>query len=276
MGVTAAWISGLRQVLGEKGIASELIPDTNFVLLKLAENHVVVNCISIQDRGEPEQVIALQTRYFDKGIQFVSLWEDVWRCRQPQVLNRINSLAGENKRIHGRKSRVVSLDKHQADVFLSEFHIQGPVLARYKFGLEYEDELVAVATFSAARMMRHHGEGYRSTELIRFATRSGYTVTGGLSKLLKHFTAQINTNDVMTYADRDWSNGKGYEAAGFTFHSSIPSAELWLDTSTNKRYFPHRLPDGFTEQTEGTCHNENDQRFVKIFNTGSLKYILYL
>ena len=276
MGVTASWVHHFRDVLGDKGIASEFIFDERLLLLHLQGYDVVINCISIINLIAPEHVIAVQNVYFEKGMHFVSLWEDVWRNRQEQVLSRIQSLLGENMRIHGRKTTVISLDKQQADSFLSAFHIQGPALARYKLGLQHEDELVAVATFSAARLMRQRAEGYRSTELIRFATKSGYTVTGGLTKLLRHFIAHVKTNDVMSYADRDWSVGKSYEAAGFTFHSVIPPATLWLDTSTNKRYFQHRVPGGIAQQLESTDLGEHSNQFVKIFNTGNLKYILYL
>jgi hypothetical protein len=275
VGVEEGWYQDLLQVLAESGIAAELVPDDRMVLIRLAGHDVVLNCISIRNQLEADEVIAAQEHHFDLGIQFVSLWEDVWRSRQIQVLNRIQSLTGRNTRIHGRKTKVISLDKQQADAFLSAFHIQGPAMARYKLGLQYHDELVAVATFSGTRLMRQHAEEYRSAELIRFATKSGFTVTGGLTKLIKHFASSVKTNDIMSYADRDWSMGKGYEAAGFTFHSLMPPASLWLDVCTNRRYFQHRLPS-MPQDLGASVKGDHSSRFVKIFNTGNLKYILYL
>lgn len=275
MGVIAGWTEDLLQVLSQISITAEVIPDDRLTLIHLSSCNVIINCISIHNKLEANEVIIAQKRYADQGLQLVSLWEDVWRSRQIQVLNRIQSLTGLNTRIHGRKTKVISLDKHEADTFLSAFHIQGPALARYKFGLQYEDELVAVATFSATRLMRQHAEGYRSAELIRFATKAGFTVTGGLTKLIRHFAGLVRTNDIMSYADRDWSTGKGYEVAGFTFHSLMPPAELWLDTCSNKRYFQHRLPK-LPQEVNAVSEVEQESRFVKIFNTGSLKYILYL
>jgi hypothetical protein len=275
VGVITGWVKDLLQVLSDINITAETIPDDRLTLIHLLPCDVIVNCISIHSQLEADEVIAAQKRYVDEGLQLVSLWEDVWWSRQIQVLNRIQSLTGLNTRIHGRKTKIISLNKHEADTFLSAFHIQGPALARYKFGLLHEDELVAVATFSGTRLMRQHAEGYRSAELIRFATKSGFTVTGGLTKLIKHFAGLVRTNDIMSYADRDWSAGKGYEVAGFTFHSLIPPAELWLDTCSNKRYFQHRLPT--QPHDSGTAPGaERGSRFVKIFNTGNLKYILYL
>lgn len=262
-------------MLSERHIASELTCKDSLILMMLPAYNVVINCIPIINDLTPEKVLSVQNEFCDKGLQFINLWEDVWHSRQIQVLNRINSIAGKNTRIHGRKTSVVSLDKHQADEFLSAFHIQGPALARYKLGLVHETELVAVATFSGTRLMRQQAEGYRSAELIRFATKPGYTVAGGLTKLIKHFAATVKTNDIMSYADRDWSMGKGYKSAGFTFHSLIPPSELWLDTRSNKRYFKHRLPK-VSCRADGDSEVEADFQFVKIFNTGNLKYILYL
>lgn len=274
MGVTN-WRADFQDALIQHGFHVDLITDAGFSLVYISGSKVVVNCLSIINPFGAEQTLALQKRLLDEGYQVINLWEDVWRTGASQVLNRIRSLCGQNIRIHGRKSKIISLTKPEADNFLSAFHIQGAALARYKYGLQYEGELIAVATFSGTRIMRQQVEGYRSAELIRFATKTGYTVTGGLTKLIRHFASQVKSNDIMSYADRDWSTGKGYEAAGFTFQSLIPPAELWVDTSTYQRYFKHRVPSAGirTENLDGiTAESE----FVKIFNTGNLKYILYL
>lgn len=274
MGVKAGWVNNFEEALADTGIVGKAIIHGPFFLTHIVESSLVINCIPLINTYTIEQVLEAQKYFQLKGSHFVNLWEDVWRERQIQVLNRIRSLAGRNIRLHGRKTTIQSMNKQQADDFLSAFHIQGPALARYKYGLVHDNELVAVATFSGTRLMRQHTEGYRSAELIRFATKPGYTVTGGLTKLIKHFAAQVNTNDIMSYADRDWSTGRGYEAAGFTFHSLIPAAALWLDTCTNKRYFQHRLPQRpGVESIDGKQAND---RFIKVFNTGNLKYILYL
>lgn len=274
MGIDSGWYNNFTQFLEESGIAFEKIDDPNFVLIRFLDSKVVVNCLSVSNTYVPEQVVSIQQGYLAEGFQVINLWEDVWCCRATQVLNRLHSLLGRNQRLHGRKTRVISLNKQQADEFLSAFHIQGSALARHKYGLLYENDLVAVATFSGTRLMRQHAEEYRSAELIRFATKPGYTVTGGLTKLIRHFTSLVKTDDIMSYADRDWSLGQAYEVAGFSFHSLIPPSELWLDTCTHKRYFHHRLPKIAGPSNFAT--SKLDCRFIKVFNTGNLKYILYL
>jgi hypothetical protein len=77
--------------------------------------------------------------------------------------------------------------------------------------------LVAVATFSHPRQVvpeRHFPSLGRTGAVCQHAERC--TVVGGLDKLLKAFVTDFHPDDIMTYADRDWSNGRSYEKLGFT------------------------------------------------------------
>ena len=144
-----------------------------------------------------------------------------------------------------------------------------------------DGEVVAMASFSAKRNMTRKREGYTSVELIRFATVDGITVQGGLSKLIRHMIKTIGPDDVMTYADLDWSYGKGYTKLGFELTAQTPPAEIWINTETLVRTFPQRLP----EDMQGLIANLASQEasvvmeplgYRLIYNTGNLKYILYL
>jgi hypothetical protein len=173
------------------------------------------------------------------------------------VIARIQSLLGVNKRIHGRKTVVKRISKPIADLFLNNNHLQGAVSARYKYGLILEEELVAVATFSAARKM-NFSENYKSVELIRFAVKAGYSVTGGLSKLIAGFAADLEPQDIMTYADRDWSTGDAYHRLGFQ-QTGILEPQYFALTENLQRYLIKDSLDTYSE---------------KVFNTGSLKFVL--
>jgi hypothetical protein len=274
VGIEFNWTNDFLESLEICGINCKLVPHPRFTLINAVDLGVTINCISLLNPYQPDELLSVQNIFTTQGSVFVQLWEDIWLTKGNQVLNRIKSLAGQNKRLYARKTKVVQLTKPAAEAFLNTHHLQGSVLARYKFGLIVSDELVAVATFSGTRLMKNKSLDYRSAELIRFATKGGYTVTGGMSKLIKHFVALVKTNDIMSYADRDWSTGKGYEAAGFTFNSLVPPSDIWVDRITQKRYFSHRLPKNAVDDYVDDFVSE--QRFLKIFNTGNLKYILYL
>lgn len=234
--------------------------------LSFPERNVAVGLLSPELAPDSAVLVSRQEEYKSRGIYLVYLWEDVWRSRREQVEGRMKSILGLNKRIHGRKTKIIKIDQMEADRFLEQHHLQGTAKAKYRFALRDGDELLAVAAFSNLRYMKKGGPEYRSAELIRFATRTGYTVTGGFTKLLKHFIALYQPQDVMSYADRDWSLGRAYEQGGFVLSGLTPPAEIWLDQLTLKRYFAHRLPAGVPDA----------DRYVRIFNTGNLKYMLYL
>lgn len=229
--------------------------EDGFQLLRI-DDQLIINLVSLNNNISPQTLIKLQERYHQEGTKLIHLWEDLWLLKPYQVLARIKSLIGKNIRIHGRKTKVCKITKPVADSFLTENHLQGSVSSRYKIGLFEKDELVAVATFSALRKM-NHTENYKSAELIRFAVKAGYSITGGLSKLISFFVATYKPNDLMTYADRDWSAGEAYIKLGFKQTAVLEPQIYGLDGNQNRLL-------------------KKDQEVFpqEVFNTGSLKFIL--
>ncbi|RZJ50512.1 MAG: hypothetical protein EOO44_16230 [Flavobacterium sp.] len=257
--------------------------------MKCAEPYFIIACqqkllihlIPVKNNFKPEELIELQKKYEAENIVLVQLWEDVWLNRRTQVLSRINSFLGLNKSYHGRKAKIAALNLKQASSFLNDNHLQGYIKAKYHFGLMNNDKLIAVASFSEARPMKSKGENYQSAELVRFASIDGLTIVGGLSKLIKHFLKQVKVDDLMSYADRDWSLGKGYDKLGFRLSETTPPAFLYVNQENLIRYFPHRLPKAILDEFETqNILNLDDflasNGYLKLFNTGNLKYHLYL
>jgi hypothetical protein len=210
----------------------------------------------------------ISSEYIHKNIKVIHLWEDVYRQKPLVVQSRLKALLGISERIHGRLCEVRRIDKTTANVFLQENHLQGFTNAKFKYGLFLKpvyanryvsvvtEPLVAVATFAGMRTMR---DGRRSGELIRFASVKGTTVIGGLDKILKAFIREHQPNDIMTYADRDWSDGHSYETIGFKrIEDTVPQL-FYLDTNTNQRYYPSQI-------------SGDDSTFLKIYNAGNIKY----
>lgn len=235
--------------------------------LLLCNSRVLINLASLHKKYHPLDFIDLQTEYQAKGLLLVHLWEDIWHTRAAQVLGRIRSVLGLNQRIHARQTKIMIINQQQADDFLRLHHLQASARAKYKFALCMDGEIVAVACFSNLRPMKRLSATYQSAELIRFASLTGYTVTGGFRKLLKHFVQITCPDDIMSYADRDWSDGNAYVKAGFVLTETTAPADIWLNKNSFCRYFTHRLPADAMSNTKD---------YLNIFNTGNLKYILYL
>lgn len=258
------WYNQLLTELKSAEFSSEISVHENFDLLSLHEGKVVLNLMNPGSSKLPEELVNLQDTFKLKDIQLIHLWEDVWLSRKDQVLSRLKSIIGHNIKIHARKTEVVRLSQKEADEFLNVSHLQLSVGAKYRYGLAIDGKLVAVACFSGLRKMRNGITDYKSAELIRFANLLGTTVIGGFTKLLSHFIKLHEPNDVMSYADRDWSIGLAYERAGFKLVGATPPSAIILEKDTLIRTFPHRLTGNF-----------QGREYLDVFNTGNLKYILY-
>ncbi len=226
--------------------------------------------------------------------KIIHLWEDVCLSKTDLVKSRILTMLGSFTRLHARHCFIERIDKPTADNFLKINHLQDSVKAKFKYGLflkpQYVERfiggvictdtnngidnssqiqqfnnstpqklLIAVATFSGGRTMKI-GEraGTRSFELIRFATLQNYVVVGGMDKLLKAFIKEHQPDDIMSYADRDWSDGRSYDKLGFTKIENTSPQPFYLNLKTLER---------------STINLPTQNERPKIFNTGSIKYI---
>lgn len=142
-----------------------------------------------------------------------SAWiiSEEWLSRPEIIASKIVNKLGCSKRIHARKCEVRRLEKPVLDDFLSKNHINGSAGSKYKFGLYFNDELVAAVSFSTPRNFQDK----RSAELVRYCVKCFYSIPGGLDKLLKHYIKTYPCDDIFTYVDLGWSNGQGFRNIGF-------------------------------------------------------------
>lgn len=211
----------------------------------------------------------------------VTLWEDLWHTKPQVVKSRIAAQLGTSERIPARLTQVRRLDRPTTLMFLQENHLQDAVLSKFKYGLflpkkhyrvlenppDADELLVAVGTFAHPRQFLREAQPHRSFELVRFANLLHTTVVGGLDKVLSHFIKQHQPDDLMTYADLDWSDGQSYRKLGFEAISDTLPHLFWVDPVSMQRYLPHRLPDNLSE--EGALK----QGFVTVYNAGSRKFV---
>ncbi len=193
----------------------------------------------------------------------IRLWEDVFNNRQAVVLARLATLLGLNERIHARSTQVVRPARGEFDAFVAGHHLLMPTKTKYRYGLAYRNKLVAVAGFGRSCPMQYNGRTYLSHELIRYAGASGYTVVGGLSKLLGAFVKERQPEHIMTYVDKEWSDGRGFLQIGFEIAAETPPQEFWLDPAHCQRHSPARdakLPAGWQR-----ISNRGNIKLIKIY-----------
>ena len=185
----------------------------------------------------------------------VSIFENEWAEKRGVVLSRIKSKLGLCNKVFARKTSIVKLNRSEAFDFLNQNHTNIPLKTKSNFGLMYNNELVAIACFGPIMHKKTEGKGDQSGELIRFCNKLDYTVVGGLSKLLKHYINQYQVDDVMTYIDKDWSDGKSFIQLGF-------------EVVGEKHQFPHYV--------DITKHEFalQDNKSIIVYKSGLMKLLL--
>jgi hypothetical protein len=133
----------------------------------------------------------------------------------------------------------------------------------YYYGLFDTGELVAVSSFSKGRKMNRLSDSMRSFELVRFCCKEGISVSGGLSKLMSSFIHDKQPGDIMTYVDKQFSNGKSYYACGFKKHSETEAHGFMVNSDTMERLY-------FSESTF------DETKYYQTFNCGNIKLIYHL
>ncbi len=221
----------------------------------------------------------LSDHFRKEGRLVIHLWDDVARQKPNVVASRLRALAGESVRIPARLTVARRIDKPTAMAFLEQNHLQVALSAKYKYGLwlperyyrvlppdflatqlpNADELLVAVATFSQPRNIPRDGQPFRSYELVRFANRLNCTVVGGLDKLLNAFVSEHHPDDIMTYADRDWSDGRSYERLGFERVGETEPLQFWVKPGEWVRYYPNQISD-----TAG---------MIPVWNAGNIKFV---
>jgi hypothetical protein len=120
-------------------------------------------------------------------------------------------------------------------------------------------------------MTLDHYEGRNKMEdggwnINRFCNKVNYSVIGGASKLLKYFINNYDVKRVISYADRDWSEGNLYEKLGFDkVNESKPDYKYIFE---GKRVHKSRF------RKSKTGISENKLKILKIFDCGKIKWEL--
>lgn len=140
--------------------------------------------------------------------------------------------AGTLRSIFARNCEVRRIEKPEASAFLNSCHRFGDASCKYRYGIyvlrstgthEFalpKGTLVAVAEFSGARRWLKNGSVISSYEWVRYASLPELSVVGGMGKVLRHFIEEVHPDDVMTYANQEWSDGEVYRRLGFSQEES--------------------------------------------------------
>lgn len=221
--------------------------------------------------------------------------EDRWERQREMMESRLLAHLELFSQAYARNCEIRRIEKSEAQAFLNGNHSYGYAACRYRYGLflkrhtghiaedlrsldsarddrmenrddsnGYLGKLIAVATFSNARRWMKDGKEIRSYEWTRYASLPHMRISGGMGKLLKAFIDEVHPDDIMSYADMEWSKGSVYEALGFREELGKEPVDFVVDGQTWER-FP--IKSGMTEGAD---------RVLFFRNFGSRKFRLKL
>ncbi len=206
------------------------------------------------------------------GYQLIQIFEDEWVNKQDIVKSILTNKFGKTpNRVHGRKTKIITVSNSAAKTFLNDNHIQGSINGSH-YGLEYNGNIVSIISIGKPRFNKNY-----DYELLRFCNKKNYSVVGGLSKLIKHI--KQSNKLIISYADKRYSDGAGYVNIGFkllresnpNYFYIHPNSGYLLRESRNK-YQKHKLKDILTTFNANKTEWENMQEnnYDRIWDCGNI------
>lgn len=224
----------------------------------------------------------------EKGIRLVQIFQTDWNLRGTRWKRFFDSLLAPKQRIYARSltlHRYGVSDRERVREFFEDSHIQGcPPRMSYMYGLEDEDGTIyGMMSFIEKQYVKHsRNEG--CYELNRYATRYGYSVVGGASRLLCAFEREVRPVSIVSYSDCDVFSGDMYAKLGFV-REGYSSNYFWTDgrvVFSRKQCQLNRLekihPDLYREALEKDAPNKEDYvmealGYHKVFRAGRLRWV---
>jgi hypothetical protein len=228
--------------------------------------------IGIRDGMTPSYHLKKLQMCESRGIRLITIFEDEWLYKRQIVENKLLSVLGAlpNKgKIHGRQCHIEPISIKAKNAFLNQFHIQGSGPGSISYGAIHNNRLVAVMTF----IKKADGVFI----LNRFCSCG--QVHGIFAKLLSYFKRNNAWTQILSFADRRWSQGDVYVKNNFVLDKVLLPDYTYVvkDTRVHKFNFRHKhLTKRLVnyDPTLSESVNTMNNGIHKIYDCGLLRYVI--
>lgn len=154
-----------------------------------------------------------------QGINLIQIFEHELQTKEEIILDRLSyKLQLIRKVIGARKLDIIEINNKQSREFLTQNHLQQYAPSKISYALKNNNEILAVMSFVKTRYTKS-----ADWEMIRFATKKGYSVPGAANRLFKYAVQELQMKSVIS-SNLNWGYGKLYEQLQFEFkHYSKPN-----------------------------------------------------
>jgi len=208
-----------------------------------------------------------------KGVRLIHIWLCDWLSKNKILKSQINNILGYTpNKVFARNCVIKEIDYTTAQLFLTQNHLQGTTISKWRYGLYHNTDLVQIITFGKLRKVTGRVHIDNSYELLRLCTKLDTIVVGGASKLYNNFIKIKNPNYILSFSNRDWSIGKIYEKLGMKFKNYTPIGYFYSNGKRKEHRFNHQkhilIKLGFDKnKTEYQIMSERG--YYRIWNTGN-------
>lgn len=207
------------------------------------------------------------------GIQLLTIFDFEWNNVAKSVV--LSKFGIFKQRLYARQCQFRLINQTDSNIFLDKNHIQGKSHhIKLAGGLFYQDELVAVMTFT-----KHHRQNVADNVIVlsRLCFLQGYQIVGGATKLFKNCLSFLTDYEkIISWSDNRWSNGSVYRHLNFILMAEYRQDYFYYQ-STSDGHIVHSkqsmkksatgCPSHITERE--FCHQLG---FERIYDCGKRKW----
>ena len=218
----------------------------------------------------------------EKGIHLIHIFEYDWinEEKKNKIIRYLREIVyNEYETIYARNTEIRQISNSKAKEFEEGYHLQGSVNSDINIGLYFENELLAVMSFSNSRFDINY-----QYEITRLTYKFGVKVIGGTEKLFKYFVNKYKPYNIVSYCDIAIFTGNIYKKLGMKEIQVTEPGYVWWNLKTNEetskvysRYQTTKqklIDSGF--DSLGSTENEimSNLGFYKIYNCGNKKFAI--
>lgn len=210
---------------------------------------------------------------FEEGK--VNIWDFIFEKNPNLILSMDSHSMSNSTRIYARSCSFLEIDKSTAISFLNQNHIKGAFNHQYGFGLFYENELVAVMTFSKCRYNNNF-----DWEIIRYACLQTFTVVGGAGKLLAGAINKLGSNSIFSYSENMIGVGNLYTKLGFQYLGETGPGFFWYkdgEVINRQMAAKYNLIKMFPDEVEAIQKSSisafmKNKGYIQVFDMGNKRW----
>ena len=202
--------------------------------------------------------------YKKANVRLFQFREDEILYKSSIVISMVKSAMGMSKRIGARLLTIKPLSQKETDIFMAANHLMGAGASSKNIALFDSDRVLTVLSY------KKHKDGI---DISRVATACGYSVAGGISRLLAEVIRLEQPRFIQSFVDRRYATGQSLEILGFKL-VGVTLGWQWTDgkITFNRQQCVANMDDRKLSEAQHAIELGWD----KIYDAGQAKYVKYL